>query len=90
MPEPMSQPGRLEDLFGRCERLLVARTFVGLGVDKIRPAGGEPLVCRNFPWPAARIRELIKQAVQAKPPAHEFELSQPGPRFMRFMSRTGG
>jgi GTP 3',8-cyclase len=40
------------------ECLFIARTFVGLGVDKIRLTGGEPLVRRNFPWLAARIRKL--------------------------------
>jgi len=40
------------------ECLLIARTFVGLGVDKIRLTGGEPLVRKDFPWLAARIREL--------------------------------
>jgi GTP 3',8-cyclase len=40
------------------ECLLVARIFVGLGVDKIRLTGGEPLMRRNFTWLAARIREL--------------------------------
>jgi cyclic pyranopterin phosphate synthase len=36
------------------------------------------------------LRELILQAVTAKPQAHEFDLSRPEPRLVRFMSRTGG
>jgi cyclic pyranopterin phosphate synthase len=40
------------------ECLLIARTFVGLGVDKIRMTGGEPLVRKDFTWLAERIREL--------------------------------
>ena len=40
------------------ECLLVAKTFVGLGVDKIRLTGGEPLVRKDMPWLAARLREL--------------------------------
>lgn len=40
------------------ECLLIARVFVGLGVDKIRLTGGEPLVRRDLPWLAARIGEL--------------------------------
>jgi len=40
------------------ECLRVAKTFVSLGVDKIRLTGGEPLVRKDFPWLAARIREL--------------------------------
>jgi cyclic pyranopterin phosphate synthase len=40
------------------ECLFIARTFVGMGVDKIRLTGGEPLVRKNFSWLAARIREL--------------------------------
>jgi len=40
------------------ECLLVARTFVNLGVDKIRLTGGEPLVRKDMPWLAARLREL--------------------------------
>lgn len=40
------------------ECLLIARTFVSLGINKIRLTGGEPLVRKNFPWLAARIREL--------------------------------
>lgn len=34
----------------------VARTFVGLGVHKIRLTGGEPLVRRNLPW---LMREIV-------------------------------
>jgi GTP 3',8-cyclase len=40
------------------ESLLVAKTFVGLGVDKIRLTGGEPLVRKGMPWLAARLREV--------------------------------
>jgi GTP 3',8-cyclase len=40
------------------ESLLVAKTFVDLGVDKIRLTGGEPLVRKGMPWLAARLREL--------------------------------
>lgn len=40
------------------ECLLIARAFVGLGVDKIRLTGGEPLVRKNLTWLAARLREL--------------------------------
>ena len=40
------------------ECLLVARIFVNLGVDKIRLTGGEPLVRKDMPWLAARLREL--------------------------------
>lgn len=40
------------------ECLLIAKTFVALGVDKIRLTGGEPLVRKDFTWLAARIREL--------------------------------
>lgn len=37
-----------------------------------------------------RLRELILQAVAAKPEAHTFDLSGQGGNIMRFMSRTGG
>ena len=40
------------------ECLQVARAFVGLGVDKIRLTGGEPLTRKDLPWLASRIREL--------------------------------
>lgn len=40
------------------ECLQVARTFVGLGVDKIRLTGGEPLTRKDLPWLASRLREL--------------------------------
>ncbi len=40
------------------ECLQVAKTFVGLGVDKIRLTGGEPLTRKDLPWLASRIREL--------------------------------
>lgn len=40
------------------ECLLLAQTFVALGVDKIRLTGGEPLVRKGLPWLAARLREL--------------------------------
>jgi cyclic pyranopterin phosphate synthase len=39
---------------------------------------------------AEALRELIMQAVALKPQAHEFDLLQPEPKMMRFMSRTGG
>ena len=40
------------------ECLKVAKTFVGLGVDKIRLTGGEPLTRKDLPWLAGRLREL--------------------------------
>ena len=40
------------------ECLLIAKTFTSLGIEKIRLTGGEPLVRKNLPWLAARIREL--------------------------------
>jgi cyclic pyranopterin phosphate synthase len=40
------------------ECLQVAKIFVGLGVEKIRLTGGEPLTRKDLPWLAARIREL--------------------------------
>ncbi|MDO8413961.1 MAG: GTP 3',8-cyclase MoaA [Gallionellaceae bacterium] len=40
------------------ECLRVAQTFVALGINKIRLTGGEPLVRKDLPWLAARIREL--------------------------------
>jgi cyclic pyranopterin phosphate synthase len=40
------------------ECLFIARVSVGLGVDKIRLTGGEPLVRKNFVWLVGRIREL--------------------------------
>lgn len=40
------------------ECLLVARVFVGLGVDKIRLTGGEPLVRKDFLWLAGHIRKI--------------------------------
>ena len=40
------------------ECLRVAQVFVALGVSKIRLTGGEPLVRKDLPWLAARIREL--------------------------------
>ena len=40
------------------ECLQVAKTFVALGVKKIRLTGGEPLTRKDLPWLAARIREL--------------------------------
>lgn len=46
---PRSQVLTLEEL------ARVARVFVGLGVDKIRLTGGEPLVRQNLPW---LVREL--------------------------------
>ena len=46
------------DILSLEECLLVARVFVGLGVDKIRLTGGEPLMRKDFPWLAARLREL--------------------------------
>jgi cyclic pyranopterin phosphate synthase len=40
------------------ECLLIAKVFIGLGVDKIRLTGGEPLVRKDFLWLAGRIRSL--------------------------------
>ena len=47
-----------EEILTLEECLLVAKTFVGLGVDKIRLTGGEPLVRKDFVWLAGRMREL--------------------------------
>lgn len=47
-----------EEILSLEECLFIAQTFVELGVDKIRLTGGEPLVRKDFPWLAARIREL--------------------------------
>jgi cyclic pyranopterin phosphate synthase len=46
------------DILSLEECLLIAQAFVDLGVDKIRITGGEPLVRKNLPWLAARLREL--------------------------------
>jgi cyclic pyranopterin phosphate synthase len=40
------------------ECLKVAKTFVALGVDKIRLTGGEPLTRKDLSWLVARLREL--------------------------------
>lgn len=40
------------------ECLFVASTFVALGIDKIRLTGGEPLVRKELPWLAAKLRAL--------------------------------
>lgn len=47
-----------EEILTLEECLFIARAFVGMGVEKIRLTGGEPLVRKDFPWLAARIREL--------------------------------
>ncbi len=47
-----------EEILSLEECLFICKTFVGLGVDKIRLTGGEPLVRKDFPWLVARIREL--------------------------------
>jgi len=47
-----------EDILSLEECLFIAKSFVALGVDKIRLTGGEPLVRKDFPWLAARIRQL--------------------------------
>ncbi|MBI5007727.1 MAG: GTP 3',8-cyclase MoaA [Nitrosomonadales bacterium] len=47
-----------EQILSLEECLLVARTFVGLGVDKIRLTGGEPLVRKGLPDLVARLRGL--------------------------------
>ena len=46
------------DILSLEECLLVAQTFVSLGINKIRLTGGEPLVRKDFSWLATRIREL--------------------------------
>jgi cyclic pyranopterin phosphate synthase len=40
------------------ECLRVARTFVNLGVNKIRLTGGEPLTRKDLPWLVERLRKL--------------------------------
>jgi cyclic pyranopterin phosphate synthase len=40
------------------ECLMIARVFVGLGVDKVRLTGGEPLVRKDFLWLAGRVRGI--------------------------------
>jgi len=47
-----------EEILSLEECLFIAKIFVSMGVDKIRLTGGEPLVRKDFPWLAARIREL--------------------------------
>jgi cyclic pyranopterin phosphate synthase len=47
-----------EEILSLEECLFIAKVFIGLGIDKIRLTGGEPLVRKDFPWLAARIREL--------------------------------
>lgn len=47
-----------EQILSLEECMFVARTFVGLGVDKIRLTGGEPLVRKGIPDLVARLREL--------------------------------
>jgi cyclic pyranopterin phosphate synthase len=66
------------------ECLLLAQTFVGLGVNKIRLTGGEPLVRRDMPWLAARLREL--------PGLRELVLTTNGSQLARFaapLARAG-
>ena len=46
------------------ELLLVARTFVSLGVEKIRLTGGEPLVRQNVVKLAAQIGQLKSQGLR--------------------------
>ena len=60
------------------EALLLARTFVGFGVDKIRLTGGEPLVRKGLPWLAAQIREL--------PGRRELVLTSNGSQLAEFAS----
>lgn len=40
------------------ECLQIAKTFVELGVDKIRITGGEPLVRKELPWLVSQLRKL--------------------------------
>lgn len=46
------------DVLSLEELARVARVFVGLGVEKIRLTGGEPLVRQNLPWLASEIAAL--------------------------------
>ncbi len=61
------------------ECLLIGRIFVGFGVDKIRLTGGEPLVRKNLPWLAARLRELpgLRELVLTTNGTQLPELSRP-------------
>src|SRR3989338_2525227 len=58
------------------ELLEAARTFVELGVDKIRVTGGEPLVRRNVLW---LLRELAKS-----PGLRELALTTNGTQLERY------
>ena len=61
------------------ECLLIAKTFTSLGVDKIRLTGGEPLVRKNLPWLAVRIRELdgLRELVLTTNGSQLAQISQP-------------
>lgn len=54
--EPDQRFAPRDKVLGLEEIAQVARTFVGLGVRKIRLTGGEPLVRRNLPW---LMREIV-------------------------------
>lgn len=67
------------DVLSLEECLAVARTFAGLGVEKIRITGGEPLVRRDILWLLTRIAALpgIRQLVLT---TNGSQLSLPPPR----------
>jgi cyclic pyranopterin phosphate synthase len=66
------------------ECLFIARTFVALGVSKVRLTGGEPLVRKDLDWLAARIaaldgvRELALTTNGSQLPEQAARLAQAG------------
>ena len=66
------------------ECLLIARTFVALGVTKVRLTGGEPLVRKDLPWLARQIagldglRELVLTTNGSQLPEQAAPLAQAG------------
>ena len=69
------------DILSLEECLQVAKTFVGLGVDKIRLTGGEPLTRKDLPWLASRIRELAG--------LRELTITTNGSQLTKFCPATG-
>jgi cyclic pyranopterin phosphate synthase len=65
-----------EEILSLEECLKVARTFVEMGVSKIRLTGGEPLTRKDLPWLVERLRQL--------PGLSELTLTTNGSQLVRF------
>ena len=58
MPEEGVDCASHDDILRYDEILRICRGLTGLGIRKVKLTGGEPLVRKDLPWLAARLKRL--------------------------------